>query len=199
MMDQEKVLAQYRESVNALFPGFPETAWQYLQAGIDVTHCTAKTNYIEAGNRQQSIGFVAEGLVRGYYVDAKGNEVTMRFVAEGDYATHYSALLTDLPSHYTFQCLEPTTFANLSYAHIIAGYDQFPALERISRIIAEQVLINQRHRLEGFQFLNAEQRYLRFLKEHPGLFNRISLTHLASFLGIERPSLSRIRKKLADN
>jgi hypothetical protein len=69
--------------------------------------------------------------------------------------------------------------------------------ERNGRLIAEEVLRQQQRRIESFQFDSAEQRYLDFIKEHPELFNRVSLTHLSSFLGIERPSLSRIRKRIA--
>jgi hypothetical protein len=35
------------------------------------------------------------------------------------------------------------------------------------------------------------------MKENPALMQRISLTHLSASLGIERPSLSRIRKRLS--
>jgi DNA-binding MarR family transcriptional regulator len=54
----------------------------------------------------------------------------------------------------------------------------------------------QQKRIESFLFENAETRYLEFVQENPDLFNRVSLSHLASFLGIERQSLTRIRKKL---
>ena len=55
----------------------------------------------------------------------------------------------------------------------------------------------QQRRIESFLFDNAETRYLDFVKENPNLLNRVSLSYLASFLGIERQSLTRIRKKLA--
>jgi DNA-binding MarR family transcriptional regulator len=55
----------------------------------------------------------------------------------------------------------------------------------------------QQRRIESFLFENAETRYLDFIKENPDLFNRVSLSYLASYLGIERQSLTRIRKKLA--
>jgi hypothetical protein len=63
--------------------------------------------------------------------------------------------------------------------------------------VAEAVLSSLQKRIESFLFMNAEQRYLQFIAENPGLMQRISLTHLSASLGIERPSLSRIRKKLA--
>ena len=66
------------------------------------------------------------------------------------------------------------------------------------RLIAEHVLTVQTDRVESFLFENAEQRYLNFIDKNPDIINRISLTHLASYLGIERQSLSRIRKKIVE-
>jgi hypothetical protein len=63
-------------------------------------------------------------------------------------------------------------------------------------LIAEEVLMSQQKRIESFLFDNAETRYLDFVRENPDVFNRISLSHLSSYLGIERQSLTRIRKKL---
>ena len=67
------------------------------------------------------------------------------------------------------------------------------------RLIAENVLTILNDRVESFLFNTAEERYLKFISENPDLIQRVSLTHLASFLGIERQSLSRIRSKLAKN
>ncbi len=70
-------------------------------------------------------------------------------------------------------------------------------IERFGRLIAEAVLKFQQKRIESFLFDTAEARYLEFIKENPGLFNRVSLSHLSSYLGIERQTLTRIRQKLA--
>ncbi len=70
-------------------------------------------------------------------------------------------------------------------------------MERFGRLVAERVLTNQQQRIESFQFLNAEQRYLEFIETYPELYNRVSLTHLSTYLGIQRQSLTRIRQKLA--
>ena len=52
-------------------------------------------------------------------------------------------------------------------------------------------------RVEGFMFMDAEQRYLQMMREVPHLLERVPLYHLASYLGVERESLSRLRKKIA--
>lgn len=51
-------------------------------------------------------------------------------------------------------------------------------------------------RMEGFLFDDAKQRYRKFLLDNPGLAGRITQTHLASYLGIERQTLTRIRKQM---
>jgi CRP/FNR family transcriptional regulator len=52
-------------------------------------------------------------------------------------------------------------------------------------------------RIESFLFETAEQRYLEFMSENPDLYHRVSVSHLSSYLGIERQTLTRIRQKLA--
>ncbi len=75
-------------------------------------------------------------------------------------------------------------------------YTKYKNFEKYGRLVAENLLVMKNNRIESFLFENAEQRYLNFVKENAELLSRISLTHLSSFLGIERQSLTRIRKKL---
>ncbi|WP_415324787.1 Crp/Fnr family transcriptional regulator [Chryseobacterium sp. MMS23-Vi53] len=156
-----------------------------------------KDIFLEAGTVQKSIGFISKGLVRSYYLDHRGNEINVGFYAEKDYATHYPAFVFQKPSNYTIQCLEPTTFACLSYDDMQWMYNQSHHIEKYGRLVSEEILKRQQERIESFIFQTAEERYLQFMKNHSALFNRVSLSHLCSFLGIERQSLTRIRQKLA--
>lgn len=187
----------YLNAVRTLCPNVSHTALNYLKSGLRVVELQPKHFFIHANVIQQEIGFVFQGLIRAFYIDNQGNEITVNFVQENRYATHYTAFITRTPGKYYFQCIEPTILVNLSYDHIQTGYDKFPDIERYGRIIAEEVLKFQQKRIESFLFDTAEQRYLDFIKENPDLFNRVSLSHLSSFLGMERQTLTRIRQKLA--
>lgn len=186
----------YLNAVRTLCP-VSHTALNYLKSGLRVVELQPKHFFIHANVIQQEIGFVFQGLIRAFYIDNQGNEITVNFVQENRYATHYTAFITRTPGKYYFQCIEPTILVNLSYDHIQTGYDKFPDIERYGRLIAEEVLKFQQKRIESFLFDTAEQRYLDFIKENPDLFNRVSLSHLSSFLGMERQTLTRIRQKLA--
>ncbi len=192
----QKDFELYREVIIQLNQKITTEEWEYFQSGFTLHTLKPKELFIEAGKRNHWLGFVTSGLIRGYYINPLGDDITTVFVAEQQWATDYPSLLAGRPSRYNFQCLEPTTIITVPYAHISECYDRFVSFERNGRLVAEEVLKQQQRRIESFQFDSAEQRYLDFVKEYPVLFNRISLTHLSSYLGIERPSLSRIRKKL---
>lgn len=189
-------LNQFHQAILALNPRITPQEWGYFQHGLTQHNLDPKAFFIEASKPNELIGFLTRGLIRGFYLNEAGEEMTTTFVPENTWVTDYPSLLIGKPSRYYFQCLEPTTLITVSYQHIQQGYDQFMGFERNGRLIAEAILQQQQRRIESFQFDSAEQRYLDFIHENPILFNRISLTHLSSYLGIERPSLSRIRRKI---
>lgn len=194
---QEKNIAILSKVILHLIPQMNKDAMDYILKSCTFSTYKNKDEIIKFLERQQNLYFLTSGLVRGYYIDDKGNEITIRFVNNQGWITHYTALLSNTPSKYTFQCLEECTVIELPFDQIKQGYNQFPSLERLGRLIAESVLKIQQARIESFQFLDAEERYLEFLDNYPELFNRVSLSHLCTHLGIQRQSLTRIRKKIA--
>lgn len=193
----ESGLDIFLQSVNAICPRLADNELAHFASRHTIIELKKKDAFLQAGKIQKEIGFIASGLVRSFFVDNSGNEITVGFYAEGDYATHYPAFITRKPSSYTIQCLEPTTMVCLSFEAMQAVYTASPGVEKYGRLIAEKILCRQQARIESFIFQTAEERYLDFITQYPNLFNRVSLSHLCSYLGIERQSLTRIRQKLA--
>jgi CRP/FNR family transcriptional regulator len=187
----------FKNAILRVHPNCLEDEWGYLKSGLTIQHFKAREVYLDAGMKNHHLGFLTKGLVRAYYINENGNEVTTMFAKENQYATDYPSLLKEMPSRYYFQCLEPTTILMLTHQHMQVGYEHYIGLERYGRLMAEEILKLLQHRVESFQFEQASQRYLNFIQDNPELFKRIPLTYLATYLGIERPSLSRIRKKIA--
>lgn len=187
----------FLKSVTIICPNITNDELSLFAAKLTITELKMKDLFIQSGKVQKAIGFITKGLVRSFIIDLDGNERTVGFYAEGEYATHYPAFITQKPSQYTIQCLEPTTFVCLSFADMQWMYQQFLVFERYGRLIAEEVLKQQQARIESFIFQTAEERYLDFVNHRPSLFNRISLSQLCSYLGIERQTLTRIRQKIA--
>lgn len=189
----------YLSSVKTLCPRVTTPETDYLRRGLTVSSLKPKHFYLHANTVQKEIGFVFSGLLRTFYIDNDGNQISVNFLKENRYITHYPAFITQTPSRYYFQCIEPSIVVNLAYQHIQEGYNKFPNLERYGRFVAEEALKMLHRRIESLLFDNPEKRYLDFIKENPDLVNRVSVSYLSSYLGIERQSLTRIRKKLTLN
>jgi CRP/FNR family transcriptional regulator, anaerobic regulatory protein len=187
----------YLKSVRQLCPGLTDNELLKFASLLTFQELKKKDFFLQSGKIQRAIGFITKGLIRSFYIDENGDEITVGFYSEGEYATHFSSFVKQQPSKYSIHCLEDTTLVCLSLEGMNWIYQQSPNFERYGRLIAGEILYRQQTRIESFIFQTAEERYLDFIEQHPTLFNRVSLSHLCSFLGIERQTLTRIRQKLA--
>jgi CRP-like cAMP-binding protein len=145
----------------------------------------------------QYIGFIVSGLFRVYYVDpSTDTEHNVAFVPEGTFLTSLKSLVTQEACPYYIAALEDAELLVISVGQLHKLYDQSHGWERFGRLLAEQYLVLQQAKSEAMLFQTAEQRYLTLLAQFPGVTNRVSLGHIASYLGIKGPSLSRIRAQL---
>jgi CRP-like cAMP-binding protein len=143
------------------------------------------------------IGFIVSGLFRVYYVDpTTAEEHDMLFVPEGTFLTSLKSLVTQEACPYYIAALEDAELLVITTEQLYQLYAQSHGWERFGRLLAEQHLVYQQAKAESFLFQTAEQRYLSLLEQFPGVTNRVSLGHIASYLGIKGPSLSRIRAQL---
>lgn len=151
--------------------------------------------FLREGQRVNEIAFVEKGVLRFFYL-SDGKEINNHFFLENDYAVSYLDFLKGTRSRYYIQALEACELYTFNSSGLQAAYDQSKNWERFGRIIAESAYATSTNRFESFLFLSAKERYLQMQKDHPQFLQRIPLYHLASYLGIERESLSRIRKEL---
>ncbi len=192
--DIEKYLSFYLE----LVPTFTKTELEFIKPHLEFNTLEKGEYYLKRGQIQKKLGFVVNGLLRQYYIDLNGKEITVNFTSENNFSTDYNSFVQQISSNYNIRCLEKTTFIEIDYKHIQEGYSTYKNYERFGRLVAEKILIQRQKRIESLLFDSAEIRYKNFIKKHSNLFNRISLSHLSTYLGVERQSLSRIRKNISE-
>jgi len=151
---------------------------------------------LREGQKVNEIAFVQKGALRFYYL-ADGKEINNHFFLEYDYAVSYLDFLRGTPSRYYIQALADCELLTFNSEALHKAYDSAKNWERFGRIIAESAYATATNRFESFLFLSAKERYLQMISDYPRFIQRIPLYHLASYLGIERESLSRIRKELS--
>jgi CRP-like cAMP-binding protein len=145
----------------------------------------------------QYVGFIVSGLFRVYYVDpATAVEHTVAFIPEGAFLTSLKSLVTQEACPYYIAALEDAELLVISVGQLHKLYTQSHGWERFGRLLAELYLVSYQAKGEAVLFQSVEQRYLNLLDQFPGITNRVSLGHIASYLGIQGPSLSRIRARL---
>lgn len=185
----------FKQVVRFIQPDMDVATLDYFANGCESRRLKRNEIFIDTNHIHNEIGFVAKGLLRGYYIDDKGNEINTRFIKEGNFATHYKAFITQEASKYYFKAVEPCELLVFNYAHIQKCFALYPDFEKFGRLMAEAIIKKMESRLESQHFDSAEKRYNDFLKEYPDLHNRLSLEQISSYIRITRPALSRLRAK----
>jgi CRP/FNR family transcriptional regulator len=193
---KEKAYQQYLKSFLKICPELKEDELNLIRDSLSITQLEKRAFYLKDRQVQEEIGFVYKGLLKSYYINKQGKKITVSFIDENSYASDYPSFIQQKPSKYYIETIEPTIMVNLPYSTIQKAYKNYKNFENYGRLIAEQILLKKQDRIESFLFENAEDRYIRFIKNNQNILSRISVSDLSSYLGVERQSLTRIRKKL---
>jgi CRP-like cAMP-binding protein len=140
--------------------------------------------------------FVVEGGLRQYEVDQAAREKTIHFGFENWWISDRYSLLTGTPSIYNIQALEKTTVLYIHKDTLEKLFLEIPRLERYFHIVLQHAFAVWQGRILMLQ-KPAEEKYQEFLQHYGAIEQRLSLQHIASYLGITRETLSRIRSQAA--
>ncbi len=149
-----------------------------------------------AGEKELKMGILVEGVVRAYVMSSNGTEVNKQLFTKFQTVGGYSSLITKQPNKLSYQALTDCTLFTASYNDMLKLYDEYRNIERLGRVSLENLFVAKEKRELELLTLNATERYLILKKETPTIEQEISLTHIASYLGVTPTQLSRIRKSL---
>ncbi len=189
---------KYLDSYLKICPQLTEKEINFIRKNLTISELKKGQFYLKNNIIQKEMGFVYRGLLKSYYLDVSGKKVTISFINENSYAADYPSFIQQKPSKYYIEAIEPCLIVNLPYTAIQEAYKDYKNFENYGRLIAEQILLKKQERIESFLFESAEERYIRFMQNNQNIKTRISISDLSSYLGIERQSLTRIRKKLIE-
>lgn len=135
------------------------------------------------------------GAIRHFLRNVKGDQ-TLGFAFEGEWLGDYESFLSKTPTHCYIEAIEDTDLFMLSYADMQELYNKSQRFERFGRLIAERLFIETAKSKNNLLTQTAEDRYLELLTHQPQIFERLPLALIASYLGIQPQSLSRIRARV---
>jgi CRP-like cAMP-binding protein len=150
---------------------------------------------LEEGQICRRLTFLEKGLVR-YYQFNNGGEQTSYFNKEGEWVCDYPSFLRKTPTTVYIQSLEDTIAWIISYDGLQKFYKEVRQGERFGRLGIEQVFINVVLQVTSLYTDKPQVRYQRFMQAYFDIAQRIPQYYIASYVGVQPQSLSRIRKRL---
>jgi len=154
---------------------------------------------LNEGDVCKYLGFVNSGCLREYTIDNKGIEHIIQFAIEDWWVSDLNSFLSGLPATHNIDALQDSELLLLEKSAREELLNASPKMDRFFRILLESNYIATRQRVADSLSESAEERYLKFIKTYPKLFEQIPQNQIASYLGITPQSLSRIRKELTPN
>lgn len=151
---------------------------------------------LNEGDICRFVAFVNSGCLRQYKIDNKGTEHVIQFAIEDWWVSDLHSFLTDLPADTNIDALQDSEILLLEKSAREELLNNCPKMERFFRLLTEANHIANYQRIADTLSASAEERYLKFIKTYPKLYEQIPQNQIASFLGITPQSLSRIRKEL---
>jgi CRP-like cAMP-binding protein len=154
--------------------------------------------YNEYRNVCRYLGFVVHGFFRAYLLDTKKqSEKNVFFFPTHQFVVTYKSFINQVPCDYYTQAMTDSKVLCITLQDLHTLYNKSHEWERIGRLAAERAFNVAIDRAEGMLFKSPEERYLDLVKHQPDIFNQLPLYQISSYLGIQGPSLSRIRKRLS--
>jgi CRP-like cAMP-binding protein len=154
------------------------------------------TILLKEGQQSKQCYLVLKGCVRSYFL-SNGQEKTTDFFTELQPIVPVS-YIKQQPSDYYLGCVEDCILSIGSEQSSEMVIQKIPQMEKLFRHFNEQLLADSQQKFENYFTLSPQQRYLKLLETRPDLCQRVPQYQLASYLGLQPESLSRIRKRIAE-
>jgi CRP-like cAMP-binding protein len=159
-----------------------------------------KDQYIvQQGDICKSANFIIFGCTKTFHMDIEGQEHIVMFSIEDWWTSDLGSFITQTPADFNVQCIETTELIQFTYDNLEELYTEIPKLERLFRKIVERAFVASQKRIIRNFSLTAKERYLIFKEAYPKIEQRVPQYMIASYLGITKEFLSKIKSQLIHN
>ena len=158
----------------------------------------AKDTIIEpAGHVPQYHNFIVSGYMRNFHWNQQGEQVTVDLNDGPRFFTSYFHFMTRTVSNENLHCITDCELLRINRDDVEIGASQGVTQKDYTVQILNELLEANKQRAHDMANLTAEERYRKFLTETPTIVHNVPLAYIASYLGITRRHMSRLRKEPA--
>src|ERR1700744_2600736 len=141
--------------------------------------------------------YLAEGLMRAYTFNLKGNEITTNFFAKGRQVFDHASFFLQAPSEENIRAVTDCVGYSITFEKMNSIFHSIPKFREYGRRMLVKELVSYKKRTLSVINKSAEQRYEDLIKDDKEIFQSAQLKHVASYLGVTSSSLSRIRREFS--
>ncbi len=150
---------------------------------------------VNEGDKSLYLYFIIDGFVRCFLTD-EGNEITTQIYTTKDFVTSFESFLNNDFSKENIQCTSDCALLRISKDEYQRLHNEVSNWSIFCKSVYEDQIMRISERAYSLQKLSASNRYVKLLNTQPQIALNIAVKHLASYLGIQPQSLSRIRKSI---
>ena len=151
--------------------------------------------FLQEGEVCKYFGFIVKGAMRQYTVDEKGVEHIVHLSIENWWVGDRESWVMLTPSNYFIDAWEDTELLLITRADTLNLATHCPAFNELLRKLDDRNNIATQKRITSSISFTAEKRYTDFINSHPDFLQRFPQHVIASYLGITKDTLSRVRKQ----
>lgn len=156
-----------------------------------------KQYFLQEGEICQYYAFILKGAMRKYYVDEKGTEHIVNLYIENWWAGDMESFTMLSPSIYNIDAWEDSEVLLITHENSLKLTNQSPAFNKMLLKLDEKHKIATEKRITSAISFTAEKRYANFIDCHSDFLQRFPQHIIASYLGITKETLSRVRNQFS--
>lgn len=140
------------------------------------------------------VAFTYKGCLRSFVLK-DGKEYTLFFHIENQTFGDYESFQKSKPACFSCQAIEDSEVLIFNHQAMVF-FEKAPEGQKLLRLVAEDLAFLLRDKLLSLLIDTPQERYLKLIETEPQLLQRIPQYYLASYLGIEPESLSRLKRRV---
>jgi len=179
-----------------LFKDIPDTDRELIDSTIEYRTYKEGDLLSRPNSTCRELFFICNGVLRIVMQNDKGADVTHFFLKENQLCTILNSFIKQVPAEEVIQAACDVEVIVISRPKLYGLYDKIPYLKNLLDQIIQQGLLDKIQLKNAYLGQDSASRYRQFLLRQPEIALRVSLTDIASYLGVTPQSLSRIRKNM---
>ena len=169
--------------------------FEKIAALVEVFQFDKKQVITQKGQVENYLYIISKGLVRKFFYKNKYEMVT-QIAKEQDLVCSSVSFLSQTPSEYVVETLEPCTVFAMSYDNLQKVYSWSTHMDRMGRLIILDWLLQKEIWEHDRLRHEPRERFIRFMKENGDLVQRVQQKYLASYLNMKPETFSRYKHLL---